>query len=138
VADVAAVLAQCDAEYTEETRALLVERQAQFLAANGRCWQGLMTHTVVPADGNEVRPDVGDGKPPDESLPWPAVLGGTPRVQAYECHKYDGPQGVGYLIVRHVEINGEHWHTVEDLGPEGGSSPWAVVRPLGSDARGRR
>lgn len=98
-------------------------RQGVYAANHGgRYWQGLRTHAVCPADGNDVAPDRLAVKPSDIDLDWtqtgltmPAVLCFTIRVDAY-----DGPFGRGFTGTAEVTINGNVWERTANDGPE----PW--------------
>ena len=47
------------------------------LTHNGRYWQGLITRSILPADGVSELPDVGTKTPTDQPDPWPPALRNT-------------------------------------------------------------
>lgn len=93
-------------------------KEAAYLAANGRYWQGLRTHSVAPADGATATPDVGTRTPTDQPDPWPAAVRNTGMEMALRIDTYDGPLGQGYQATVWVAIQGEVWGRTAQVGPE--------------------
>ena len=94
-------------------------RQASFLPANGQYWQGLKTHTVEPADGVEIAPDIGTKTPTDQTdAPYPLTIRNTAMPMAIEIDVYDGPYGKGYQVILFVKIVDIVWMRVFQFGAE--------------------
>lgn len=91
--------------------------QADYLAANGRAWQGYRTHETLPADGEKKQPDVGTRGPPD-STPWPPGFRASQQPMGLEVHAYHGPDGPGWVVHIGVTAEGETWHRTIQVGPE--------------------
>jgi|GEM_PF-6710723 len=92
--------------------------QDTYFAVHGHYWQGLPTHSDVPTNGNEYLPDVGSLTPTDQLDPWPILLIGTTMPMALEINVYDGPNGSGYEVVSTVQIDGQMWRRVFQVGSE--------------------
>lgn len=84
----------------------------------GRYWQGLITHSVLPADGISTLPDVGTKAPTDQPAPWPLALRNTTMPMAIIIDVYDGPLGVGYQATVKVIVAGTIWARTAQVGPE--------------------
>ena len=105
-------------------------RQDAYHATHGRYWQGRRTHTLDPADGTEVLPDIGTACPPD-SEPYPASWRSQTYPMSLQLDVYDGPQGKGYLALVQVTINGPAWRRIAQVGPETQRvRPWHQLTPL--------
>lgn len=106
----------------------LIEKQlagiADFEAAEfskaGRYGQVLSLYTTVPVDGVAALPDKLDVAPTDGvtgDLFWQAT-----DLQAFPANirvdVYDGPSGLGYVIVLEAKFNGELWQRSINFGPE--------------------
>lgn len=93
--------------------------QANYLAAHGRYWQGLKTHSVRPADGAETAPDLLNDKPTDQAHRWSDVFTLPATMPArVTINVYDGPQGRGYEAIVSVKIGSDVWRRVAQVGPE--------------------
>lgn len=93
--------------------------QTLHVSAHGRCWQGRITHAVIPADGALAAPNR-DAKPTDQTTSWrdlgialPALMEAALSVEAYV-----GPQGPGYVIHAQVISGGVRYRRSENFGPE--------------------
>jgi hypothetical protein len=123
------ILEACD-EKASTWLPILEEWAVTQLAAHGAYWQGLKTHTVTPADGEEERPDVDTKHPTDQSEPWPPHLRNELLPFAAVVDVYDGPPGLGYTVTLEVVIEGQPWRRTESYGPESWrEQPWAEVPP---------
>ena len=97
--------------------------QARFFVANGRYWQGLITHDRLPEDEQERVPTQYDRAPTDQpGLTWrsqglPALF---PRAYpfAIQVHVYDGPTGQGFAIELRIAMGKQVWRRVIQRGPE--------------------
>lgn len=97
----------------------VADREAAYLAINGRYFQGIRTHSPVPADGSEGAPDR-SRKPTDQAEDWNAAGFVLPAAMpaSLAIHVYDGPQGKGYTAILEVLVAGKRWRRVESFGPE--------------------
>jgi len=94
--------------------------QVTYLAANGKYWQGLLSHSVIPADGNSVAADQLTQQPSDQSEDWNDFLGedapGTLPAAIY-VHTYKKPTGVqGYRIQKLFIYDDEFYSSTVDSG----------------------
>lgn len=71
-------------------------KENQYYAVHGHYWQGLRTHTILPADGATALPDIGAMTPTDQPDSWPLTLRSTPIEMALVIDVYSGPLGEGY------------------------------------------
>jgi len=111
----------------EQYKPFVVAKQDEFFNANGRYWQLKRTHTVAP-DGTPSTPDNLDNLPSDETEGWSAVVTLPGQLEmALETHKYNGPQGQGWLLIIYLTVDGAEWRRVIDFGPEGRDQAWAEV-----------
>ena len=98
----------------------ILRRQAEYRSAHGRYFQGLPTHTEVPADGAEVAPDRLGAHPTDQAEDWQAM--GWPTAGAGKSlariDTYDGPQGTGFALTLRVRIGPDVWGRAVQEGPE--------------------
>ena len=93
--------------------------QEAYRSAYGRYWQGLRTHTIIPADGASAAPDL-TRKPLDQDESWstfafalPAETEGALSVDVYQSRK-----GLGYLVNMDVVANGVRYRRSANFGPE--------------------
>lgn len=108
--------------------------QPGVLAAEGRYFQGLASHSSVPSSGADVSQDRLAAKPADRARSWDAagiaIPQGPVRVR---CDEYLGPLGAGYIVTGEIEVAGLLWTRVESVGPEDrGSHEWAESAPDGA------
>jgi hypothetical protein len=104
----------------------ITNRQALYLANNGRYWQGLITHSAVPAHTttvtNNAAPDRWTFKPTDVDLNWAdAFPGGWSNEAVSAAIKFDvyaGPQGQGWIGTIFVRFNGTLYDRAANWGPE--------------------
>lgn len=104
--DVAGVESTIDAAYSGTYEPMIRAQQAAYLAANGRYWQGLITHTAYPKDGATVVPDNLAAKPSYEALDWLDLnypkdgLGNPVAIASQaEIHQYLSVDGPGYVVI---------------------------------------
>lgn len=93
-------------------------KESNYFSAHGHYWQGLRTHTILPADGDLVLPNVGTTTPTDQPDPWPVALRSTPIEMAVVIDVYNGPLGDGYVASVWVMISGRIWMRSAQIGPE--------------------
>src|SRR5689334_17422200 len=93
--------------------------QTLHLTAHGRCWQGKLTHTAIPADGALTAPNL-DAKPTDQPDSWRDLAIALPALMpaALSVEAYIGPQGPGYTIHAHVISGGVRYRRAIHSGPE--------------------
>ena len=103
-------------------------KQDAYFLANGRYWQGLRTHTIVPTEGNETLPSVGTTVPADQPDPWPVAIRNQTLPMALQIDVYDSPQGKGYQATVLVKVLGQLYRRVAQVGPETDrASGWQAV-----------
>lgn len=114
----------------------VLARQDAFFTNRGRYWQGLITHTVIPAHTTAVDADVVADRlamhPTDQAQSWLDVLAelsGIVFPAALVMDVYDGPQGKGYVATIFVRHNGTLYSRSQNVGPESfRTQAWAVAR----------
>lgn len=99
---------------------VIQNREATYLANNGKYWQGKVSHSVTPAEGDDVAPNLtATDKPTDQAEKWtdlftvPAVMPCSIKVDVY-----NGPLGWGYVGTVRVSIVGRTWERSQQFGPE--------------------
>lgn len=114
----AQIQATIDADYAVFGNSIATA-QATYFAAHGRYWQGLVTHSVIPADGASVAANQLLLKPSYEAQGW-FVLGVAVLNKPYalEIHQYHGPGYFGFMAILYVTIAGNLWVRMKDSGPE--------------------
>jgi len=126
------ILAQIDAKMNGLLPAMEAQQRTFAAQHNNRFWQGLRSHSVAPADGDEKRPDIGTRAPTDQTEPYPPVLRNANLPCAMQVDVYDGPSGIGYTATLTVVIEGQEWQRVANEGPETHRvRPWFAVPPRG-------
>lgn len=102
----------------------VVARQQNFFTNRGRYWQGLRTHTIIPAHTNgsdgDSAPDRMDDNLTDQYENWRAVFpewDGVPIPCALQVDVYDGPQGKGWVARIFVTFNGATYTRAQNVGP---------------------
>lgn len=99
-------------------------RQSVFRSTHGRYWQGLITHTIIPAhtasaDGDTLSDQVA-AHPTDQPQGWAAAF---PEFEtdvipcALRCDAYNGPLGDGYVATLFVRYNGVLYARSQNVGP---------------------
>jgi hypothetical protein len=113
----------------------LVARQDNFFINRGRYWQGLRTHTIVPAhtngaDGDSLCTEL-DAQPNDAFSNWRNAFpewATEPIPCALQCDVYDGPLGKGWFATIWIRYNGTLYKRSRNVGPESEhTQAWAVV-----------
>lgn len=105
--------------------------QSDYITTNGRYWQGLVTHTSLPQDGQETVPNP-NVHPTDQADTWNnvGIVLTSPAPIAVEVLAYDGPQGPGYVIIGSLVYDGERWIRSIGVGPELRSHSWLSTGPV--------
>jgi hypothetical protein len=109
---------QVDDALTAAWAAIQSREDSYATAHSGRYWQGLLSHTAIPADGATATPDVGIRTPTDQPTVWPVGIRSTALPCAIQIDCYDGPQGPGYQATVYVLISGNVWSRTAQVGPE--------------------
>lgn len=119
MATVAAVQQQVDTALAT-IWATIQTREAAYFANVGRYAQLLFTHSVPPADGATALPDIGTTVPYYEpaSAAWPLAIRTSLLPFRLAVDQYIGPNGVGYVGVVQVLINGNIWERAAQVGPD--------------------
>ena len=118
MATLAQVRNAVDAKLATLWATVQAREDAYAAAHNGRYWQGLRTHTLAPADGVTVLPDIGNATPTDQAQAWPAAILTTPLEMTLQIDVYDGPLGVGYVATVQVSYAGTLYERAAQVGPE--------------------
>lgn len=107
-----------DADLSSRLPALIICQEA-YLAVNDLYFQGLCTHSILPADGNSAAPDSLDLKPHYQVADW-NDFGWNQGNNSYamEIHQYDSLDGKGWLAVPQVSIAGEVHLRIQNTGPD--------------------
>lgn len=100
----------------------------------GRFFQGLRSHSTVPAGGQLVAPDRLSAKPTDQAESLADLWSGAqlPGLVpfALTVNAYDGPEGRGWEAVIEMVDSGQLWRRVVHSGPETWRElAWHVVEP---------
>jgi len=114
----------------------LTTKQADYLAANGKYWQGIAWTPSIPQDGATVATDA-TVSPTDQTADW-TDAGITVPANAkgrLEVHAYNGPSGKGYVIVATVKETDtsvtpnvvRKYSRSVGVGPESRDFAWAEV-----------
>jgi hypothetical protein len=114
----------------------IVARQQNYFANTGRYWQGLRTHTIVPAHTNSTDGDAVSDKLDESPLAnrfstWRNAFpewDGLPIPAAFEVQIYGGPGGQGWFATIWVRYNGVLYSRSQNVGPEDHlTKAWHVV-----------
>ncbi len=103
----------------------IVPRQADYLAAHGRYWQGLVFNGV-PNNASSGDPTVAETacdhtkKPTDQVHSWAdaGVSAGATWPAQLRIDVYNGPTGHGFVGVARVQWNGNVYQRSHNTGPE--------------------
>lgn len=98
--------------------------QATYYAANGKYWQGLISHNTIPADGGSVAADNLTSTPSDQVVTWNTFMGankpGTLPAAVY-VHTYKKPNGQqGYKIQKLFIYSAAFYSSLVDSGNDTG------------------
>lgn len=113
-------------------------KQDGWKAAYGEYWQGLITHTTRPNNGNDSAPDKLSSHPTDRSADWNAFLSfGNPPINlpasfpaAMIFNVYEGPGGWGWECRTEFDYSGLRYSKVWNTGPESGrEADWIETNP---------
>lgn len=118
-----ATLAQIRSAIDADLAALwpqIVSRQATYFGNHACYWQGIITHSVIPTDGNATAADQLGLDPGYESDDWNAALAVSSFTKPYalEIHQYNGPAGLGFVGICRVIVQGVLYVRSQDSGPE--------------------
>ena len=113
----------------------LADKQDAYLAANGRYFQGLWTHTAevgqTDALTGDTIPDNLTSHPTDQSHTWQDAVGNAldalPLPARLRLDVYDGPQGKGWSATLQVRYNGNTHERTKGVGPESRDNDWHSV-----------
>ena len=107
----------------------LATLQGTYQAGNGRYWQGILTPTSIPADGNLVAPDLSQ-KPTDQVEDWTVtpILASETWPLSVECHVHAGPLGQGYTVYGHVIASTQHWVKAVGVGAHSHTFDWVISK----------
>ncbi len=97
----------------------LTSIQSAYKTSNNRYWQGVDCVSILPADGNEESSNLAV-KPTDQTETWndeSISLASTLPVRL-RVDSYDGPQGLGYVIVGVVIEDTRIYRRSINVGPE--------------------
>ncbi len=106
-----------DARLAALWTAIQTKQDAYFLA-HGRYWQGLRTHTILPADGDEALPSVGVSVPSDQADPWPVAIRTATLPMSLVIDCYLSPEGPGYQATAYVTVGSQVYARTAQVGPE--------------------
>lgn len=101
----------------------VVSRETTYASNhNGNYWQGLITHTNIPADDIAALADLLDNHPTDQLVSWNQAIPGLPTQwpMALVMDVYDGPLGKGYCGTIYIYITqlGRLYSRSQNVGPE--------------------
>jgi len=103
-------------------------KQDSYFAANQIYFQGLWTHSNLPADGNAVDPDLLGSHPTNQSATWNDFGSATMNLAAMKCDQYLGPDGAGYVASLALMVGSDFWIKSINNGPEDERSiDWAIM-----------
>jgi hypothetical protein len=101
----------------------LLAAQTRYYVENGRFFQGLFTHSQVPADGNQAEPDRLWSKPTDQAETWLFLdielftpLARLPFMSWLDT--YAAPAGVGFVFCSQVYVGVALYEKCLNYGPE--------------------
>ncbi len=88
-------------------------------------WQGLSTHSSIPAhtnaNDNDAVPDR-MGNSPSDQISWADANFIPQPITTWPCslvvNVYDGPSGKGYELTASFDYEGDVWRRVIHTGPE--------------------
>lgn len=104
----------------------IASAQATYFGTYGKYWQGLLSHSTLPADGVTVAADNISGVyPTDQQITW-ATFGVTPGTipAAVRVSAYQTPTGHGYTVTKLFLYAGQQYSTVEDAGSGNEDVAW--------------
>ena len=122
-------------QFITDRLAVFSARQENFRTNRGRYWQGLLTHTNVPAHTNSADGDsIADRliqSPTDQLENWVTVFpewSGESIPCALSVDVYDGPLGAGWILIIFIRYNGQLYRRAFNVGPDSSrSNPWTAV-----------
>lgn len=129
-----ALLQQFDLTIAALTPQLIAWQTSYALAHRGGYFQGLRSHSAIPADGAAASPDRLTSKPTDQADTltsfWEGAGLPAKTPFALSVNVYDGPQGRGFEVVYLAVVGGQTYSRIVNVGPETQrETPWAAVLP---------
>jgi hypothetical protein len=102
--------------------------QTNYLTANNRYWQGILTPQTLPQDGGEIAPNLAL-KPTDQTEDWAAADLGLPATlpMSIEIHTHNGPLGKGYSVIVNVFVLGNRFQSAQGFGFHSFTVPWVQL-----------
>lgn len=108
------------------------QKEADFLAAWGKYFQGIETPAAYPVDGADMDPDL-TLHPTDQPQDWTNFLGSynIGKVPAsLDITFHDGPSGRGFTLgLRYQNVQNEVWGRSVGSGPYGVTAAWTRLIP---------
>jgi hypothetical protein len=105
--------------------------QVSYFSTNGKYWQGLATHSAIPADAAEVAPDMLGDAPSDQVETWEDFGVSLPGTTCVCLHvdTYNGSSGHGYVVRGQVVLDGTTYNRSVNVGPDYSHSTdgWEIV-----------
>lgn len=106
--------------------------QEDYIQAEGRYWQGLVTHGPpnVPLNGTAKAPDRLTTAPTDQPVTWKdfkatrSLSFPASWEQAVRIDSYRDEQGDGYVAIRRLVYGGEEYEKRTGVGPMDRSHDW--------------
>lgn len=107
-------------------------KQDNYYATHGHYFQGLLTHSSLPADGLPAALDNALAHPTDQQDSWATFLEAqlpATMVYALRVDVYSGPAGEGWVATLYLLINGQVWSRAGAVGPEAAQRvyDWRIV-----------
>ena len=99
----------------------IAARQNTYFANHGKYFQGIITPGALPADGQEITPDL-TLRPHDQTQTWANAnfnLGVTIPMRI-ALDTYAGPLGPGWVGRVWVRVQGRTWTRARGVGPHAG------------------
>lgn len=126
-----AILADIEAEFMTIWPEI-GDRQLIYYFSHGTPWQGLVTHSVIPADGVIANADRLLLHPTDSTVNWLDFYPSFPLASRYALRvdTYQGEGGRGFVAHLFIYIGADLWHRAIDYGSGQGNQEWAITDPL--------
>lgn len=113
----------------------LVANQQSYLAAHGKCFQGLPAHASPP--DKATAPDRLTQKPAGKPHRWAAFCT-LPATMPYslEIHEYVTPKNEkGWVAIITAVVDGKTWRRSKGQGPEQRDTEWLEVQELNANRK---
>lgn len=114
---------------------VLLLRQIGHYQMYGSYFQGMITHSAIPADGTDVIPDNWGSKPTDQMTNWLDFWGSdlpADLPMAIVIDTYSGPLGSGFTATVYASYQGIYYTRSKSIGPESRyrTKQWDVISVL--------